>query len=274
MGKCRGKYIRCGNQGSRTKPCVLKNNNGGNLGYLQVLVLEYALGVADTFSPSEVVVYVREKYGLVLDRRRVYDAVKRLVRRGYLVKVRRGVYRLSPRIDLCLCDLEELVTSSMCSGGGQGHRLSGGLVRVHCVGCGGVLGFYRVVLFGWCLLGFVVRGVEEYLRELGFGRGYLVRVRRGVWGLVRRVVGGVGVFGVHGFYGRGGFRASPLVPVSSACGLRGGLEIGVDYVVDSSVSLPKMHLKIYTTPENPYVGGEEKSGRGEEGSSSSSGPTK
>jgi hypothetical protein len=92
------------------------------------------LKVARTFMPSDVLGYAVERYGLELDRRRVHDAVKRLVERGYLFKLRRGWYRLGESADITPSDLRAVkdshskvwrVLASRIDKGGRGMAFGG-----------------------------------------------------------------------------------------------------------------------------------------------------
>jgi len=252
-----------GNQRSRTT-LVNRVNGSGNLGYLQALILEYALKHADTFAPSDIVVYARSTYGVELDRRRVHDALKRLVARNMLVKARRGLYKLSGRVDISSKDLGIMVEKKvkdnnfasrgvLCGVGGLFSRgfVSGGVVRVHGVGVGGLVEFYFSVVFMREVAGVVARGVEGYLRGLGFSRGFLRGVRRVARGLAWRVSLGGFVVGGHSVYGRGVSR--PLAPVSYVERVR-AREVGVDIAVPDGVELPRIHVKFYTA-RSPYRAG-------------------
>jgi len=66
---------------------------------LERIVLEYSVKEASSFTPGDVVLYAREK-NIYTNNRRVHDAVQRLVRKGVLVKVKRGLYRLVETLDI------------------------------------------------------------------------------------------------------------------------------------------------------------------------------
>jgi hypothetical protein len=76
------------------------------VGPLQSLILEYAVRVAEVFMLSDIVVYRKNEYDTHLDRRRMYDAAQRLVKRGVLVRVKREWYRLADSVDLSENDVK------------------------------------------------------------------------------------------------------------------------------------------------------------------------
>jgi hypothetical protein len=227
-------------------------NDAGNFGTLQRLVLYYAISVAETFTPNDIVVYFNldKRY-----QRRVHDAIQRLVRRGILRKIRRGLYQLDPKIEISTKDLEKLTDlkenkfekSSLYGKG----LLSHGVVRVHSIGVSGVVDLFFQVVFVRGVLSVVEEFLFRRLRSAGFSRRFLSRVeadaRRLAVDVMKR---GVFILGAHGRYGGG--RQKALLPISSAerVGMR---EVGVDIVLPEDVRLPKMHLKYYTAP-SPYKG--------------------
>jgi hypothetical protein len=240
------------------------------LGPLESLILEYALRVAETFTPSDVVVYARSRYSACLDRRRVHDAIQRLVRRGVLVRVGRGWYRLSESIDLTSRDvklkrarealLDHVLASSRAARSDRKDRDWGpmavarvlgvgvvgcGVVRVHGRG-GDLVSFFFEVAYAYYVLGYVLRGLEAYLRGAGYSARFVERVRGAARGLALRAVGCEAVVGVHG---RRGSRRRELLPLIYAERAR-FTELGVDILVHEE--LPKVHLKVYTA-ESPYA---------------------
>jgi hypothetical protein len=238
------------------------------LGPLESLILEYAVEVAEEFTPSDIVVYARKKHGIKLDRRRVYDALQRLVKRGALTRPRRGWYRLSESIDLTSRDvklrearerlLDHALTNSRAARGDRKDselmalaRVLGvgvvgcGVVRVHGRG-GDLVSFFFEVAYAYYVLGYVLRGLEAYLRGVGYSAGFVERVRGVARGLALRAVGCEAVVGVHG---RRGSRRRGLLPLIYAERLK-FTELGVDILVHEE--LPKVHVKVYTA-ESPYV---------------------
>jgi hypothetical protein len=237
------------------------------LGPLESLVLEYAVEVAESFTPSDIVVYARKKYGLRVDRRRVYDALQRLVKRGALTRLRRGWYRLSERVDLTGGDVrlkrarERLLEQAFKARAGDRKdsrwglmavaRVLGvgvvdcGVVRVHSYS-GGLVSFYFQVAYAYYVLGYVLRGLEAYMRGAGFSAGFVGRVRGVARALALRAAGCDAVVGAHGRYGS---RRRGLLPLVYAERVR-LTELGVDILVHEE--LPKVHVKVYTA-ESPYV---------------------
>jgi hypothetical protein len=235
------------------------------LGPLESLILEYAVDVAEEFAPSDVVVYARRKRGVELDRRRVYDALQRLVKRGVLTKPRRGWYRLSESVDLSSRDIklkearERLLDHALTKARGDrkdsgsvamarvlGCRVVGcGVVRVHGC-CGDLVSFFFEVAYAYYVLNYVLRGLEAYLRRVGYSTRFVRGVRGVARRLAQRAIGCEAVIGVHGRYGS---RRRGLLPLLYAEKLR-FTELGVDILVHEE--LPKIHVKVYTT-ESPYV---------------------
>jgi hypothetical protein len=201
------------------------------LGYLERLILEYAINVARTFTPSDIAVYACSNKGICVDSRRVYDAIQRLVKRGFLVKVKRGWYRLAEDLDLSSVDVgllgnstgtgkEDRFNESLsvekgketgcgcvrgCVGGVGGvfGVVSGwvrlGVVRLHSVSAGGVVGFFFELVFLYYVLVFAIKGLESYLRRCGFSRRFIRRVRSAARYYALSCY--VGVIGAHGRYG-------------------------------------------------------------------------
>ncbi len=182
------------------------------VGKVQDLILEYAYKVASTFRLCEVLEYFFPRLMDKAERqrllRRLHDAAQRLVRKGILRKLGRGVYQLVKVVEKRVVDTrptymrEQRQARKRC---GLGPRAQGGVIRFHisipCVGLDGGL----VVL--WERLRFVelfarwLRGrVEE---RLGLGRSR----RRWLEGRVRRaferVRRGAVRLGVHGLRVRG-----------------------------------------------------------------------
>jgi hypothetical protein len=207
------------------------------LGGLQKLVLLYAATQAQRFTVSDVVVHygLRRWYGRDASKR-VFDAVQRLVRRGYLRKIDRGWYELA--VDLTPKDLdpyEEVLTeiyprTSGASGGGYN------VLRIHLRGVDSYSELLRVMYGVRCYLDVATRAVEKYLVErLGVSKYQLRRLRRlgrGCYATVEYVV-----VGAHGKYK---CKSRPLAPAT------GGHfhELGVDIYV--SQELGKVFAKVYT----------------------------
>jgi hypothetical protein len=233
------------------------------LGPVESLVLEYALRVAEAFTPSDVAVYAAGKYSVRLDRRRVHDAVQRLVKRGVLVRAKRGWYRLSESVDMPPGELEakrsrEVVVEYSRSDRKDGEwgpmgfvRVLGvgvvgcGVVRVHGFACDLVSLCFQVA-YSYYVLGLVLRGLESRLRGLGYSGCFVKRVRGVARRLALSVAGCEAVVGGHGRYG---CESRQLVPLSYSEQVK-MREIGVDILAHRE--LPKIHVKIYTT-SSPYA---------------------
>jgi hypothetical protein len=256
-------------EGSAYKVCDLQKARtrvhlrAPRIGPVQYLVLEYALKVARTFMPSDVSSYALEKYGLELDRRRLHDAVKRLVERGYLVKLRRGWYRLSESADITPSDLRAVKDgrskvrrvlafrvgrgvfgfgSGVCVS--FGRLVEGPVLRLHSCGCGSLERLYFELCFLRSALDRALESLEPFLRRSGFSKLGLSRLRR-VARLLAQYLR-VGLVGAHSRFNGGESRG--LLPLRYSRFLR-FRELGVDLL--SSVPLPKMHLKVYVAP-SPY----------------------
>ncbi|MEM1696721.1 MAG: type IV toxin-antitoxin system AbiEi family antitoxin domain-containing protein [Desulfurococcaceae archaeon] len=254
----------------RTLPRVAK------LGPLERRVLHYAARVAEVFTVADIVVYykLKDEYGENA-RKRVHDAVMRLVKRGVLVKLKHGVYKLA--VDLSPGDFDPENNGPGASGepsGGEGKDILVGCsgsrrscLRCSCsscsccgLGCGcGVVGVG--VCFG---LGRVhVRGCKSYFEFLVrlrfvkflvdcawfvaswygaslFGRGFVRRAVRVALGGAR-VVGGV--VGVHGWRGD---RDRALLPLSYSSIMYFD-EHGVDLLVERRGSV-RVSAKVYYVP--------------------------
>jgi hypothetical protein len=180
------------------------------LGNNERLVLRYAVLVSRRFTISDIVTYFSN-----LKHRRIWDTVQRLVKKGFVRKVDRGIYELAKDIDKSVLDMdlgntrkENLLFGD--GGGGSGVVGVGGVVRIHGNGRS-VLDYYRRVYFAYRLLSCVVRRLESTLLSLGFGRSFLARVRRGVSAAVSNVCFNDGVIGCHGRYKK---RFKGLKPLS------------------------------------------------------------
>lgn len=102
------------------------NSNGSQktkirLGYLEKLILEYAVKKSPVFTLSEIVTYVRNK-GIYTNNKRVYDASQRLVKRHILVKVKRGIYELNK--DRYIKDLNREFGSNFHEKSNEKYRLT------------------------------------------------------------------------------------------------------------------------------------------------------
>jgi len=222
------------------------------LGDNEKLILRYCVLVSRRFTISDIVTYYK-KLSIALSNRRIWDSVQRLISKGFIKKLYRGIYELVKDIDMSLLssvsDKENLYSSGVVGGGGRGSRGRSGVVRVHGNG-GNVLDFYKRVYFGYVLLGCVSRRLyNTLLSSFGFSRSFLNRVKREVSRLSRDVCFVDGVVGCHGRYGYRK-RFSGLKPVS-LCNEFHSYEYGVDMFVDAAVVdmildvIGKYFLKLY-----------------------------
>jgi hypothetical protein len=142
--------------------------------------LLYAATQARRFTVSDVVVYygLRRRYDRDASKR-VFDAVQRLVRRGYLRKTDRGWYELA--VDLTPKDLdpyEEVLKEnhpriSDTSGGGYD------VFRIHFRGVDNYSELLKILYEVKCHFVVATRAVERYLVErLGVSKYQLRRLRR------------------------------------------------------------------------------------------------
>ncbi|MEM1913505.1 MAG: hypothetical protein QW067_10230 [Thermofilaceae archaeon] len=231
-------------------------------GALEQLVLSYAVTVSEVFSPSDIVVYynLKDIYGENA-RRRVHDAVSRLVKRGYLTKEARGLYRLA--VDLAPKTVAKLKQKTREPNTGEDKDIlsgvpvavpvagsSGGggvfLLRFHVrPGDDGLEAFYVRLLVVKFVVDYSVRVVEGYLSRV-FSRSWV----RGVRSRVSRSVRVFGsVVGCHGGYGR---RSAGLLPLHY--GFKGldlrqkafVYELGLDLVAEVPVPADRLFAKVYS----------------------------
>jgi len=214
------------------------------LGELERLVLLYASTVARRFTISDIVVaYNLKQFYNGTANRRVYDSVQRLIRRGYIRKIDRGIYELSVDIspDLLKDSLGVEVKENL--GGAPAFLLNreskpfssrrNNVLRIHFRGVSGYLELYRKLLVVRCYMDIAVRRLEDYLIKLGVSKCQIKKLRRYKYSCYDFGV----VIGAHGGYK---CRSKPLVPAS------GGFfyELGIDIYVAGG--LDKMFAKVYT----------------------------
>ena len=229
----------------------LPNNFIGNHGYIQYFILEYSLEVSDVFSPSDISVYAKNKYGIRIDSKRVFDAIIRLLKRKKVIKVRRGIYRISSKFDITINDLKKVKESlyarlfNKTVSDSSPKVFNDPIIRIH---------FFSDSLeeaySNLCLIKHSIdrsmKEFESYLNSF-YSKHYLrklkkkarllsMSLREAVVGAHSRVLG----------------RNKSLIPFNSFIRFR---EIGIDLI--SINPLPKLHVKIYTC-KNPYIGGNDK----------------
>jgi DNA-binding PadR family transcriptional regulator len=206
---------------------------GKRIGPLESLVLDFA-GKHVLIQSASVREYLRHQ-GIEADLRRIHDALQRLLKKGIIEKVSRGIYRLTEYGKKLLSALrgKESGTKAALRGADGGVF---GRFRLHVVGGGGledlVRQLYAVRRAVDCALG-LLRGV--------LGRGRFYRVVRGV--SVACVDGFVGGHGTSAL-GRSRSLKRPLVSLDYFYSL--GLkprEVGVDVFV--AVFGVKPSVKVY-----------------------------
>jgi hypothetical protein len=200
--------------------------------------------VARRFTISDIVVtYNLKQFYNGTANRRVYDSVQRLIRRGYIRKIDRGIYELSVDIspDLLKDSLGVEVKENL--GGAPAFLLNreskpsssrrNNVLRIHFRGVSGYLELYKKLQLLRCFIDMASRRLESYLIGLGVSKYEIRRLRRYRYMCVADGV----VIGGHGGYK---CRSKPLVPAS------GGFfyELGIDIYVAGG--LDKMFAKVYT----------------------------
>jgi DNA-binding MarR family transcriptional regulator len=194
---------------------------------------------------AQVRVWVKQRFNVDLDLRRIHDALQRLVKNGLVKKVSRGVYMLTDLGRQVLAAVKDRLDSLKRSIGKKLRADKESDARGVTDGDG--FARFRVHVYGHDVENLVkqlvvVKKVVEcslrYLRQL-VGRSRFYRISRSV------VVECLDYFvGVHGFSGFGGSGSRPLIGFDKVFTL--GLkprEIGVDVFVASNVG--KLFVKVY-----------------------------
>ena len=231
------------NRQKRRKPVA-------RLGRLQRLVLRYACKVARSFTPSDIVEKCSLKRRYAYPNKRVYDAIQKLVKKGFLRKIGRGKYELVKDVSPDMLKVEDvessmgevmgevkenlspraLIARSRSKRRGSGRRT----LRIHVMGIEGYLELYESLLLVKPFVDLALRSLERYLISLGVSK-YLIRKLKKeykrLYDPLRIVVGG------HGKY------CCKSELLTDVCG---GFvyEVGVDIV--NSFELPKLYMKVYT----------------------------
>jgi len=262
------------------KPNVIQNpttplSKLGNLQKATLLIIKRYFSNRE-FAISDVRVALREEYNIVVDRRNLWHVFQRLVRRGIIERVSRGLYRLVKDIDESVLKFKELndnlsgvedVRGGLgvggvggCGGcgvgvvGGGGYGCGdlyrgcgvgfGGVVRVHGFGgvgggLGGFLGFVGRVGFWYYVLGFCYDGLLDLLRSYyGVPKYFVRRFNKWIKSLAGRVVVGEAVVGGHGFYGRKVRGYKKFSGLVPLAYLDGGhvYELGIDIYIPKEVT--------------------------------------
>ena len=216
--------------------------DGKRFGYLEYLVLEFA-GKHVLIQAASVREYLKQEHGIQADLRRIHDALQRLLRKGIIEKIGRGVYRLTEYGKKILNTLLAKTHKE------SGFRAAVGDGNMYANG-GVVFGRFRFHVVNG-------RGLEDVVRQLYAiyrAVGCAVRYFKGLLGKSRfyRVVREVRVecvdyfVGGHGssVLGRSRSLRRPLIDLSyfHSLGVK-PLEIGVD--VFAVVGGVKPSVKIY-----------------------------
>jgi hypothetical protein len=211
---------------------------GKRIGPLESLVLDFA-GKHVLIQAASVREYLKQQ-GIEASLKRIHDALQRLLKKGIIDKVSRGVYKLTEYGKKLLSALRGKESGSKAVrsyGGGVVFANGGGFgrYRFHAVGARDLVDFVRQLYAVYM----VVRcAINVFKRLLGRSRFY--SVVRGVYvGCVDFFVGG------HGtpVLGRSRSLKRPLVDLSyfQSLGLK-PLEIGVDVFVATNI---KPSVKVY-----------------------------
>lgn len=215
------------------------------LGSTEKLVLTYAAKIR-TFTIMEIVNHyqLKREYNGLNANRRVYDAVQRLIARGLVEKVDRGVYRL-------VVDIDPNTAKALSSGVEDKETLFGEppikrkvskergdnkyIVRFHIRPSSDIFSFYVRVLVVKEIAKYVERELARYLAK-HYSKS-LVRRLRASGGYIK-IYGSI--VGAHGFY-RGAKRGfSPLKPLYTA---DSAMEIGFDIV--ATLPVDRLFAKLY-----------------------------
>jgi len=233
---------KCNSQQQERKYVVI---DGKRFGYLEYLVLEFS-SKHHLIQAAQVREYLKNEHGIHADLRRIHDSLQRLVRKGIVEKIGRGVYRLTDYGRKLLNSLLAKKThkeTEFKAAGSDGNMYANG---------GGVgFGRYRFHAVGAKSLEDLVRQLYALYRAIGCALDHLKRVlgRNRFYRIVRGVrvecvdffVGGHGV----GVIGRSRSLKRPLIDLSyfESLGLR-PREIGVD-VLAAVAGAGKLSVKAY-----------------------------
>lgn len=204
------------------------------IGENEALILEFSK-YHYLIQAAQVRVWAKENYGIELNLKRIHDSLQRLVRKGIVEKISRGVYRLTEfgKQILFLVDsktrkeTESRVSNNVENGDGNVVKR---VVRVH-VYSNSFEDFVRKLVYVKKIVDCALRYVISVLGSSRF----------------RRIARSVSVsctdfmIGAHGFYS---LRHRPLVSLDRLSGL--GLkpkEFGVD--VFTNVVVDKLFAKVY-----------------------------
>jgi len=196
---------------------------GKRIGPLESLILDFA-GKHVLIQAASVREYLKQQ-GAVASLKRIHDALQRLLKKGIIEKVSRGVYKLTEYGKKLLSALRGKESGFKAAGGyGDGVVFAGGgfyRARLHARGGRSLVDLARQLYAVYS----VVRCALDHVRRL-LGRSRFYRVVRGVSVVcVDSFVGGHGTSAL----GKGRSLRRPLIDLSYfySLGLK-PLEIGVD----------------------------------------------
>jgi DNA-binding PadR family transcriptional regulator len=217
--------------------------DGKRFGYLEYLVLEFS-SKHHLIQAAQVREYLKNEHGFEADLRRIHDSLQRLVRKGIVEKIGRGVYRLTDYGKKLLNTLLAKKTHKES----EFKAAADGVV--YADGDGG-FGRYRFHALNARSLEDLVRQLYAMYRAVGCALRYLKQVlgKSRFYRIVRDVrvecidyfVGGHGV----GVIGKSKSLRRPLIDLSyfSSLGLK-PKEIGID-VFTAVSGVGKVSLKAY-----------------------------
>ena len=213
-----------------------------NLGRLERLVLQYAIQYKTwTFSPADVRVYAL-KLGYMIDRRRIFDAIQRLVKRNILIKIGRGIYKFVKEIPLTFIKNKDKDNLSPPASAQQTANCN--LVRIHTTARDFEQALYNIEL-AYHYIKRIRSSLHKYLiRHLGVSRRFIKSISADANKIVNTsVLNAQAIVGAHGKYSKKFTKFSPLIPLNQ---VDEGFyyEYGVDVYVKSAI--PKLFVKIYT----------------------------
>jgi len=222
--------------------------DGKRFGYLEYLVLEFS-SKHHLIQAAQVREYLKNEHGIQADLRRIHDSLQRLVRKGIVEKIGRGVYRLTDYGRKLLNSLLAKKTHKetefkaaasdgdgiyYANGGGDGGF---GRYRFHALNAKSLEDLVRQLY----ALYRSVRCALDYLKSV-LGKNKFYKIVRGVHvECVDYFIGGHGT----GLIGKSKSLRRPLIDLSyfSSLGLK-PKEIGIDvFTVVSGVG--KVSLKAY-----------------------------
>jgi len=218
--------------------------DGKRLGYLEYLVLEFS-SKHSLIQAAQVREYIRQEHGVTYDLRRIHDSLQRLLRKGIVEKIGRGVYRLTDYgkklLNTLLAKKTHKETEFKAAGSDGIYYADGdggfGRYRFHALNAKSLEDLVKQLY----ALYRSVRCALDYLRQV-IGKNRFYKIIRDVHvECVDYFIGGHGV----GVIGKSRSLRRPLIDLSyfSSLGLR-PKEIGID-VFTAVSGVGKVSLKAY-----------------------------